>query len=193
MSDKPEQKQCNCSGHGQPGGASPQRMAGAELGKVLKAQVPQDYNANFNIRIVPARSLDKALLQPQCAPRGNVTGWHYGAVAVDPGVVATLNKVDKPIVAWLAKDAANAKLFLADPLAAIREAGVQLTRAEEKALARAHSQVSATRVVGPGTNVASLSAQVYPKGRVGSIGSTKPDGKPEGKTDDFGCGPKRKG
>ena len=41
------------------------------------------------------------------------------------------------MVAWLAKDAGNARRFLANPVAAMREAGVELSRADEKALARA--------------------------------------------------------
>ena len=188
MSDQPATKDCGCGG-AHPASAQGQ-AAGEVLGKVVKAHVPQDYEANFNVRLVPARSLENGIqLQPRCKPRGNMTGWDHGTVALDPGLVATLGEADKLMVTWLAKDTANAQRFLANPVAAMREAGVQLTRAEEKALARANEATSAARVVGPGINVVSLSAQVFPKGRVGGIGSSKTDGK----TDDFTCGPKRKG
>ena len=93
------------------------------------------------------------------------------------------------MVDWLANDTVNSQSFLASPVDAMREAGVQLSRAEEKALARSNEAASATRVVGPGAKVTSLSAQAYPNGRVGGLGS----GNAGGKTDDFDCGPKRKG
>ena len=38
-----------------------------------------------------------------------------------------------------------------------------------------------------------MTAQAFPNGRVGAVGPRKPDGKQDGKVDDFGCGPKRKG
>ena len=53
------------------------------LGKVLKAQVPQDYDAKFNLRIVPNRSLGDTLVAAAgCQPRGHRKGWEAGAVAL---------------------------------------------------------------------------------------------------------------
>jgi len=182
-----ENPECNCTGHGRTSGQ--RQTAGEDLAKVVKAQIPQDYEASFNVRLVPAHSLERDVqVQASCKPRGNSLGWDHGMATIDPGLVATLNKADKVMVAWLAKDTANAQRFLANPVAAIREAGVELTRAEEKALARANDATSAARVVGPGIKVASLSAQAFPNGRIGSIGS----GRTDGKTDDFACGPKAK-
>jgi len=192
MSDKAEQKPCNCGGHGPTSGQS--QPAGEDFAKVVKAAVPQDYKANFHIRLVPARSLESGVrAEAQCMPRGHASGWHHGTETIDPGLVAVVNKGDKVMVAWLAKDTANAQRFLANPVAAMREAGVELSREQEKALARSNEAAATARVVGPGVNIASLSAQVYPKGRVGGLGSGRSGGKIDGKTDDFGCAPKRKG
>jgi hypothetical protein len=167
---------------------------GEDLPKVVKAAITQDYEATFNIRLVPARSLeDPDLTQRRCMPRGHAPGWDYGILTIDPGLAGIIAKGDKPVIAWLAKDAANAQHFLANPVAALREAGVELTREQEKALTRSIEAASATRVVGPGVKIASLSARAYPKGRVGGVRSGRTDGKPGARTDDFGCEPRRKG
>jgi len=196
MSGKSLQGRCNCAGSCADSAAT--ETAGEDLVKLAKAQVPQDYQANFNMRLVPGHSLKNGTeLQPHCRPRQHAGGWNLGATAIDPALLATLQAADKTMVAWLAKDTANAQRFLADPVAAMREASVPLTRAEEKALARANAMTASARIVGPGVKVASVAAQAYPNGRVGGIGPSKPDGrpdgKPNGKSDDFGCAPKRKG
>ena len=188
MSDKPGQENCNCGGHGSIGGQS--QPAGEVPAKVLRAVVPQDYEAKFNIRLVPARSLENGVkVEPRCKPRGHAPGWNHDTGMIAPDLVVTLKNADKLMIAWLAKDTANAQSFLANPVAAMREAGVGLARADEKVLARANEAADAARVVGPGVKVASLSARAYPKGRIGGLGPARTDGK----TDDFDCGPKRKG
>ena len=191
MSDKAEQKTCGCGGQGSTIGES--QPASDHLAQVVKAVVPQDHDAKFNIRLVPGHSLEKGLeLQPLCRPRGHAPGWNHGGLAIDPGLVATLSKANNAMVGWLAKDAGNAQRFLANPVAAMREAGVELSRAEEKALVRSNEAAAASRVVGPGVRITALSAKAYPNGRVGGIGPGRTDGG-GGKTDDFDCGPKRKG
>lgn len=188
MADKPGIDKCKC---GESGVAGAQASgADEDSTRLVEAEVPQDYKASFNLRIVPGRSLESALRpSARCTPRGSTAGWAAGTPAIEPGLVATLARADKAMIAWLAKDAANAKAFLANPVAAMREAGIKLSRPEEKALARAHEAARASRVVAPGVNIDSIEAQAFPNGRVGGVGT----GKPAGKTDDFGCGPKRKG
>ena len=188
MSDAPERERCNCTPSGGTAAQSP--TAGDEVTKVVKANVPQDTQASFNLRIVPGRSLKGALeVQPYCKPRGHAHGWTPGTLGIDSALLATLAKADKAMVAWLGRDNENARRFLANPVAAMREAGVELSRADEKALARAAEAAGAVRTVGPGVDVASVTVKAFPNGRIGAVGPRKPDGK----ADDFGCGPKRKG
>lgn len=188
MTDQLGREKCNCGANG--AATAQAETSGEPVTKMVKAEVPQQYEAKFNVRIVPGRSLDAALeARPHCKPRGHSHGWTPGTLGIDRDLVATLAKADKTMVAWLAKDTANAQHFLANPVAAMREAGVALSRAEEKTIARASAASAAARNVGPGVNVASLTAKAFPDGRVGGLGSLKPDGK----ADDFGCGPKRKG
>ena len=135
MSDKSAQNKCSCGGHSTSNGAS--QTAGEQLAKIVRAQVPQDYDANFRIRLVPARTLESNLrLQPHCMPRGHVPSGDPSPFMISPDLAATLSKADKVMISWLARDTANAQRYLADPVAALREAGVELSRAEEKALAR---------------------------------------------------------
>jgi hypothetical protein len=188
MAEKTGHEKCNC------GSGSPVTVQGPPAvdpaATLVKANVPQGYEAKFNIRIVPGRSIKDAIdLRPDCKPRGHRQGWTAGTLGLTPEVVAVLARSDKAMTAWLAKDAANAQRYLANPVAAMREAGVDLSRAEEKTLSRLNAEVNDARKIPSAGNVASIAATMYPNGRVGGIGTTKPDRKP----DDFGCNPKRKG
>ena len=199
MSEKSMGTSCGCR-------SSVSALAEAAAGDVaesfgpqaVKAQVPQAYEARFNVRIVPGRSLTPVPV-PRCRPRGHRSpGWHAGGtLAIDPAVVHALAAADKVVMSWLAADRANAGRFLADPVAALRDAGVKLSRAEEKAIARVAVASEATRVVPPGVNVADVAAAAYPNGRVGQIGSGRPGGRPpkgeSGGDAGIGCGPRRKG
>lgn len=161
-----------------------------EPAKVVIAKVPQDYEATINIRLVPARTLGVLDQRREgCRPRGHSVGQTHGVLAIDPGLVATLNKANKAVVAWMAKDTANAQRFLADPVAALAEAGVELSRSDQKALARVNAEARSARVVGPGVKVASLVARAYPQGKVGRL---SPSTKDDQGGNSFGCEPRRK-
>jgi hypothetical protein len=188
MTQQSGREKCNCATGGATAAQAPPLDDGVT--KVLKAQVPQSYEASFNVRIVPGRSLEDAVkVRPHCRPRGPVQGWTIGTLAVSAELADTLAKADKTMVAWLAKDKANAQRFLVNPVAAMREAGLKLSRTDEKSLARASGAAKATHIVPPGISIAKVTAEAFPNGRVGSVGPSKPGGKADG----FDCGPKRKG
>jgi hypothetical protein len=190
MPDKAEQKPCNCGGQGSTSGQ--RRPAREDVAKLVKGEVPQGYLANLEIELVPAHGLKTGAavtVLPACKPRGYPVGWDSGNMTIDPALLATLNKADAAMVDWLARDTANAQRFLANPVAAMREAGVELSRVEEKALARASEAASAARFVGPGVKIGSLSVKADPNGRIEELGL----GRTDGKTDDFGRGPEKKG
>lgn len=157
--------------------------------KPVRAQIPQAYEMTLDFRVVPGHRLKTPLSQPHCEPRGNRQDWSLSRPTIDPQVLATLAKADEQMIKWLAEDTANVHRFLAAPVAAMRDAGVKLPRAIEKSLARASAEASAARTIGPGVTVVAVQAKAFPKGRVGSIGSTTPGDS----TEDFDCGPKRKG
>ena len=103
MSGNPAQKGCSCGG-GAPTEAGPSAR-GMEIAKVLKAQVRQEYEAKFNRRHPGQRRRGAASLP--AAAEG--TRLERAPSAIDPGVLAVLKRADKTLVAWLAKDAANAQ------------------------------------------------------------------------------------
>ena len=88
--------------------------------------------------------------------------------------MAKLQEANKAVVAWLAKDAAHPGLFLADPVAALGQAGVDLSRAELKTLSRSHAAVRAEAVLPPGAVVSALTVSSDRRGKVGDGSSDRP-------------------
>jgi hypothetical protein len=190
MSDSTSKAGCGCTSSG--GASGTPATSIDEVGKVLQARVAQAYDAKFNVRIVPARSLpDLAVQRPGCRPRGHSPGWT--GPSVSPGLVSALAQADKAVTGWLARDRANAQRFLGDPVSALREAGVKLERAQLKELVRARAAAETTHRVPPGVTVTEVAAEAFPNGRVGGIGTHKPGGSGGGTDAPFRCGPKRKG
>ena len=183
---------CNSSGSGSNNTGSVATTSAESVGKVLQAQVAQTYDAKFNVRIVPARTLvDTAVVRPHCKPRGNRQGWTGPNIST--GLIGALAKADKAVIGWLARDKANAQRFLADPLGALRDAGVNLDRAKLKELARSRSAAETTQVVPPGVTVTDVAAEAFPNGRVGGVNVPKPGGPGGGADTIISCAPKRKG
>jgi hypothetical protein len=154
------------------------------------AKIPQGYNMNINIRLVPGRDFKLEPDIPKCKPRGRATVPDVKLEVLPADLVAKLKDADKKVVAWLAADDANGQLFIAHPVEALTKAGVDLTRSEQKNLERAHTAVNEARVIAPGVNVKQLSVTTYPKGHIGKL-KDQPE-KRNDKNDDFGCEPKRK-
>jgi len=161
---------------------------GVEAGKreeMIVAKIPQGYETNINVRFVPGRSIDFAPISKKCRPRKGAPSRNADPLNLPPDLIEKLKKADKVVIAWLAKDEANAKLFLNRPAEALIKAGVDLTRAEQKTIDRTHHEVHQATVVGPGVKVASLTATAYTRGRIGKI---KPGAKTNDEQDDnIGC------
>jgi len=178
---------CNCG--------SPSRQTetnqkpATRLGNFVKVNVPQGHLTNLKVSLVPAHTFDKNEEQPPCRPRKGTIGWQGGTPTLNPALINILQKADAAIVNWLSKDSGNAEHFIKNPLAAMRDAGVKLNRAEEKMVFRAHEAAHSDRVVIPGSSFGTVVARAFPQGRVGSLGGSKLDDK----TQNFNCAPKRKG
>jgi hypothetical protein len=140
--------------------------AGAEM---VVARVPQGFETRINIRFVPGREIRFPLEIFGCQPRQGAPRRDADPVPLPPGLPEKLKEVNRKVVEWLARDRANSQLFLERPVEALMKAGVELTRAEQKALARSHRGVTDSMVVPPGVKVVSLTASAYPKGRVGGL------------------------
>lgn len=158
--------------------------------EMVVAKVPQGYETKINIRIVPGRDIRLTPDVLGCQPRQGAPRRDAEPVALPEDLVGKLREANQKVINWLAQDKANAQLYLARPIEALKKVGVDLTRSEQKALERTHRVVKETSVVAPGVKVADLSASAYPRGRVGEI---RPGPKmKDGRAQDSGCGPKGK-
>jgi hypothetical protein len=151
------------------------------------ASVQPGFAATINMRLLPARDVIIDVPEPGCQPRAGAPGRGVQPGTLPDGLAAKLLQANKTVVAWLTRDPANAELFLNDPVTALGRAGVDLARAELKALYRSHSQVRQQAVVPPGAVVSKLTVRAAARGKVGDQRPDKPGGKPGGGSSP-GCG-----
>ncbi|MBN1447326.1 MAG: hypothetical protein JXA28_05295 [Bacteroidetes bacterium] len=153
--------------------------------EMIVGNVPQGYETNIRVRLVPGRDLDITAVPRGCRSRTGAPRRDAEPLDLPADLTDKLKKADKAVVAWLAQDEANARLFMARPVEALLKAGVELTRTEQKAIERTHQHVRDTAVVAPGVKVDTLTVTAFPKGRIGKI---KPDATPQNTPDSStGC------
>lgn len=144
--------------------------------ELVVAKVPQGFELNINVRLVPGGDFALPKRPLRCRPRKGAPRRDAEPLALPEEVMKKLQEADKVMMEWLAKDEANASLYMAHPVEALLKAGVKLSRQELKAVERAHGEVEQTAVVGPGVKVAGFKAAAFPRGRIGEI---KPGAKPQ--------------
>lgn len=153
--------------------------------EMIVAKVPQGYETNINVRLVPGRDFDITTILKGCRPRKGAPRRDAEPLDLPPDLINKLKNADEAVVAWLAQDEANARLFMARPAEALLKAGVNLTRQDQKAIERTNREVREATVVGPGVEVAELTVAAFQRGRIGKI---KPGAKPQDKLDsNNGC------
>lgn len=140
--------------------------AGVTSAQPIRATVQPGFDAKVSIRIVPGKDILTAPPKAACRPRGD-RPHGIRPFPFNPALVAKLTEANAGVSAWLAKDEANAKAFLDDPVAALAEAGVELDRSEVKAMARAHSAVKEDAVLPPGAQISTLDVVAVKRGKVG--------------------------
>jgi hypothetical protein len=148
--------------------ASGEEATGAEA---VLARVPAEQHQTINIRLVRGTRFVE-LFPRACRPRGDrpQTGFDRPPVAqLSSAVIGKLRDSNDRVMSWLAASEANARSFLENPAAALKEAGVDLTRADEKAIVRAREDLSGATVLPPGTDLTGLTVKAFPKGEVGKI------------------------
>lgn len=177
---------CNGACPGAADGASA-AAAGSIASRPIVASVQPGFATTINVRLLPARDVIFDVSRPGCQPRAGAPGRGVQPGALPGGLAAKLLQANKTVVAWLTKDPANAELFLNDPVTALGKAGVDLARAELKALSRSHSQVRQQAVVPPGAVVSKLAVRAAARGKVGDQRPDKSDGKRGGGSSP-GCG-----
>ena len=155
---------------GHAGARDPARKAGPDAGgEMVVAKVPQGFETRINIRLVPGRDVRFPPEIFGCRPRKGAPRRDAEPVPLPGSLAGKFAEVNRKVIEWLAREPANAQLFLERPVEALTKAGVDLTRAEQKALARSHRSVSDSIALPPGSKVIGLTASAFPKGRVGGL------------------------
>ena len=170
---------CGTCNEKRPDGADPEVLIAGETtygaAQPIRATIQPGFDAKVSIRIVPGgRDILTSPPKAACRPRGDRP---YGVRPhpFNPDLVVKLTEANAGVSAWLAKDESNAKAYLDDPVAALGEAGVELTRAEAKAVSRSHALLKEDAVLPPGAQISSLDAIGVKRGKVGD---RKPTDKP---------------
>jgi hypothetical protein len=157
---------------------------------MIIAQVPQGFTTKINVRLIPGKDIRIMPWDMGCQPRLGATRRDADPLALPGSLVGKLREANAKMLEWLSQDAAHARLFLEQPVSALLKAGVELTRAEQKALTRSHRAVRETAVVPPGVTLNTLTVSADPKRR---IGMPRPSSKqPNAPDSDCGCGPRGK-
>lgn len=147
--------------------------------EMVVAKVPQGFDARINIRLTPARDIRISPDLLGCQPRQGAPRRDTDIVPLPDDLPKKFLDANRHVLDWLAQSPANAKLFVERPVEALLKAGVNLTRAEQKALERASHDVGETRLAAPGVKVVELSVTTHAAGRVGSIKPTSKSSPPE--------------
>jgi hypothetical protein len=144
-----------------------------DTGNVVRAAVPQGFDTRINVRLVAGANLGVLLKPVRCEPRKGAPRRDAEPLDLPPDLVEKFKKADKAVIKWLTANKSNASQFLADPAGALQEAGVELARAEMKAISRLRQEVNEATVVAPGVRVTALDAKAFARGKVGKIKPTK--------------------
>lgn len=197
---------CGTCNEKRPDGADAEVLIAGEptvgTAQPIRAIVQPGFDAKVSIRIVPGKDIFTEPPRPACRPRGDRP---YGIrpLPYTPDLVVKLTEANAGVSAWLAKDESNARAFLDNPVAALAEAGVDLTRAEAKAVSRTHALLKEDAVLPPGAQISTLDVVAVKRGKVGDRHpadkpadrpsledrpTEKPHDRPTHKPDRRGCG-----
>jgi len=138
--------------------------------RAVVARIPQGLETKVSVRILPAREIVLDPVRLGCQPRQGASRRDTQPLPLPEGLGDRLKEANRQIVAWLARDVANAAGYMADPVAALGAAGVELSRAEWKALSRTHQAVRDAAMVPPGLELVSEPAiKGVTRGKVGDV------------------------
>lgn len=137
----------------------------AAAAATVQPRAQQAYDLNLSINFVPGRE-SLATVALGCRPRQGAQRVNVEPVDLPPSARRFLAEINAPMLAWLARDASHQAAFLADPVAALAQAGFKLERADAKAFSRVRESLGAAEAVTPGLQVRSVTLSVDPKGRI---------------------------
>lgn len=126
---------------------------------IVTGHVQQAYGVNLNLTILPARDISSQL-RLACQPRKGAQTIDKNPLDLPPPLRRWLIEGNKQITSWLARDVANQRAFIADPAAALQQAGLLMDRATAKALHRVRAAADASAAVMPGLQLQTVKVAV---------------------------------
>lgn len=157
----------------------------ANYDKPVKAIVPQGSNQNLNIRVLAASSdVSKLNLFNKCNPRKQLDGKDRLITVLPEGLKKIFNEANKKMTDWLSKSEDNVKSYLHDPVGALKAAGVELARTDQKELSRNFEEFKSVTLLSPGLNL----NQFTTKYKTGTITKTNHSHEDNTGNGDCGCG-----
>jgi hypothetical protein len=152
----------------------------------VHVRMHEAYDLNVTVEILPAREIP-GLSVAGCQPRQGVERVEKDPLELPEETRDWLLAANDLVIGWLARDEGNRRTFLADPLGALSEAGVEMDRAHIKALARTRESIGLAEAISPGLQLRSARATAKKTGRVKRLdprGSTWVAPKFPGESDD---------
>ena len=170
----------NCGGaHASASGTGATIATDVGADQPIVANVSPGFEAHINVRLLPAKNIELGHAKGACRPRAGAVRHDVEPLDLPEDLVDRLREANTAMVAWLAKDADNPRRYLDDPVAALAEAGVELSRAHVVSLTRSHRAVREQAVVPPGAAISGLSVVAAKRGKVGDHGPVKGASKPD--------------
>jgi hypothetical protein len=137
--------------------------------KPVKAVIPQDSHHNFRVNVVAAvTDISKIARIDKCRPRTTLDGKPHLHDVLTPGLIHTFAEANNKMVAWLGKSEENIHAYLADPVASLKKAGIELERADQKTIARNFENFKAENLLAPGMNLKNFTG-VFKKGKITKV------------------------
>jgi len=142
----------------------------------IRAVVQPGFDHAISIRLVPGRDMFATPIREGCQPRGDrpPRPWPW---PFSEDLVAQLTDANTKLVAWLASGDDNSKQFLDDPVTALATAGIELSRADMKSIARSHAAVREDAVLPPGAKLTELKVTASRRGKVADVDTSKAGGR----------------
>jgi hypothetical protein len=156
--------------------------AATEPTPTVVAQRSEAYDLHLKVNVLPARDILGTVLLG-CQPRQGAQRIKKDSVELPEDTRHALGLANRQLIDWLAKSQANAQAFLADPLAALGQAGVKLDRSHLKAIDRVMREVGQSQAVWPGLQMQSVQVSARSQGTVPAVEGSPPPA-------DCGCGGK---
>lgn len=158
----------------------------------VSVKIQQAYDLNLTLNLLPARAIPNGL-KLACQPRQGAQRIDKDPLDLPEPMSLWLLGVNEHVAAWLASDENNQRAFIANPIAALREAGVPMEREQLKAISRLRQDIGMSQAVVPGLQLRSVQTTASQSGRVKPVDIRRSDWEPPAlrhHDNDCGCGKK---